>query len=336
MSKVTVPIGMQEDLDLEAAVAYLRKVRCERVFLAQIYRALERDADYFAVLERVRQRMAFFRNAGFEVGIWLPTIGYGGPVLERNRAVSDRLTHIRSITGRVAEDALCPTDGQFVDIICAMLADHAALHPDLLMLDDELCLSVRPGIGCACERHLAEYQRGLVDNAGLVHLIPEIVALTAALADTGEHRVAAVLVSDVADKLHDKDRLADACAAEQADLTALGVRRKQVDDLNTGLEHLRCGADVGEGRRIAVDRQSLFRLDLALAVYRLADDVEHAAQRGLADGHRDGCAGIDGDGAAGDTVRGRERYASDGIVAYLLHDLKRYLAVFTLYLYSVI
>ena len=85
MSKVTVPIGMQEDLDLEAAVAYLRKIRCERVFLAQIYRALERDADYFAVLERVRQRMAFFRNAGFEVGIWLPTIGYGGPVLERNR-----------------------------------------------------------------------------------------------------------------------------------------------------------------------------------------------------------------------------------------------------------
>lgn len=50
MSKVTVPIGMQEDLDLEAAVAYLRKIRCERVFLAQIYRALERDADYFAVL----------------------------------------------------------------------------------------------------------------------------------------------------------------------------------------------------------------------------------------------------------------------------------------------
>lgn len=170
MSKVTVPIGMQENLDLEAAVAYLRKIRCERVFLAQIYRALERDADYFAVLERVRQRMAFFRNAGFEVGIWLPTIGYGGPVLERNRAVSDRLTHIRSITGRVAEDALCPTDGQFVDIICAMLADHAALHPDLLMLDDELCLSVRPGIGCACERHLAEYRRRLGEDVALEEL----------------------------------------------------------------------------------------------------------------------------------------------------------------------
>ena len=36
--------------------------------------------------------------------------------------------------------------------------------------------------------HLAEDQRGLVDDAGLGHLAEEVVALTGALADAGEHR----------------------------------------------------------------------------------------------------------------------------------------------------
>ena len=42
-----------------------------------------------------------------------------------------------------------------------------------------------------------------------------------ALADAGEHRVAGVLLGDVADQLLDDDRLADAGAAEDADLAAL-------------------------------------------------------------------------------------------------------------------
>ena len=61
------------------------------------------------------------------------------------------------------------------------------------------------------------------------HLVPEVVALARALADAGEHRVAAVLLRDVVDQLQDDDGLADAGAAEQADLAALRVRRDQVD-----------------------------------------------------------------------------------------------------------
>ena len=57
-----------------------------------------------------------------------------------------------------------------------------------------------------------------------VHLAPQVVALTGALADAGEDGIAAVLRGDVVDQLLNQHGLADAGAAEQADLAALGIR----------------------------------------------------------------------------------------------------------------
>ncbi len=89
--------------------------------------------------------------------------------------------------------------------------------------------------------HLAEHHHRLGDDARLGHLEIEVVALARALAHAGEHREAAVLGGDVADQLLDEDRLADAGAAEEADLAALGVGREQVHDLDAGLEDLGLG-----------------------------------------------------------------------------------------------
>ena len=93
-----------------------------------------------------------------------------------------------------------------------------------------------------------------LDDAGLDHFVVEVVAFARALADAGEHRVAAVFLGDVVDQLLDEHGLADAGAAEQADLAALGVWREQVDDLDAGLEDLRLGRLVdkaGAGRWMA-------------------------------------------------------------------------------------
>ena len=102
--------------------------------------------------------------------------------------------------------------------------------------------------------HLAEDHHRLGDDARLRHLEVEVVALAGALADAGEHREAAVLGGDVADQLLDEHRLADAGAAEQADLAAAHVGREQVDDLDAGLEQLGRGLLLLERRRGAVDR----------------------------------------------------------------------------------
>ena len=101
--------------------------------------------------------------------------------------------------------------------------------------------------------HLAEDQRGLLDDAGLGHLTEEVVALTGALADAGEHRHATEVLGDAVDHLLDEDGLADARTAEQADLAALDVGGEQVDDLDAGPEHLGLGLELVEARGLRVD-----------------------------------------------------------------------------------
>ena len=108
--------------------------------------------------------------------------------------------------------------------------------------------------------HLAVHQRALrlhvrvrfvrvgVD-LGLDDLVIEVVALAGALADAGEHRVAAMGLGDVVDQLLNQHGLADAGAAEQADLAALGVGREQIHHLDAGDEDRGFGRLVGEARR---------------------------------------------------------------------------------------
>ena len=68
-----------------------------------------------------------------------------------------------------------------------------------------------------------------------------------------------MLRGHVADEFLDDDGLADAGAAEDADLAAFGERADQVDDLDAGLEDLGLGRLLVERGSRAVDRQPLGR-----------------------------------------------------------------------------
>ena len=70
-----------------------------------------------------------------------------------------------------------------------------------------------------------------------------------------------MLLGDVADELLDDDGLADAGAAEDADLAALGEGADEVDDLDAGLEDLGRGRLLVERGRGAVDGIALSRVD---------------------------------------------------------------------------
>ena len=99
----------------------------------------------------------------------------------------------------------------------------------------------------------------LGDDAGVEEFVVEIVALAGALADAGEHRHAAVALGDVVDQFLDQHGLADAGAAEQADLAAARIGREQVDDLDAGDEDRALGRLVDEQRGLGVDRVALGR-----------------------------------------------------------------------------
>ena len=137
------------------------------------------------------------------------------------------------------------------------------------------------------ERDLRRAEILLVDDARLRHLVVEVVALARALADAGEHRDAAVELGDVVDQLHDDDGLADAGAAERADLAALQERADQIDDLDAGGQHLRRRRLIGERRRRPMNRVALLGLDRSALVDRVAGHVEDASHHAVADRHRD-------------------------------------------------
>ena len=150
----------------------------------------------------------------------------------------------------------------------------------------------------------------------------EVVALAGALADAGEHRIAAMGLGDVVDQLHDDHGLADAGAAEQADLAAVGIRREQIDHLDAGDQDLGLGRLVDIGRRRRVDRPLLCGLDRARLVDRLADDVHDAAQGLLADRHGDRLAGVDHLLAAHQAFGRVHGDGAHGVLAEMLGDFE--------------
>ena len=150
----------------------------------------------------------------------------------------------------------------------------------------------------------------------------EVVAFAGSLADAGEHRVTAVRLGDVVDQFLNEHGLADAGAAEQADLAALGVRRQQIDDLDAGDENFSFGRLVGVGRRFLMDRAHVFGLDRACFVDRLADDVDDAAERAGADRHHDRRAGVGDFLAAHQALGGVHRDGAHGGFAEMLRDFE--------------
>ena len=86
--------------------------------------------------------------------------------------------------------------------------------------------------------HLAEDHRRLVEDVRLDQLVQQVVPLAGALADAGEHGVAAVAGCDVVDKLLEDHGLAYPGASEEAELAAAREGADQVENLEAGLEHL--------------------------------------------------------------------------------------------------
>jgi hypothetical protein len=127
---------------------------------------------------------------------------------------------------------------------------------------------------------------------------------------------------DPVNELQDDDGLAYAGAAEQAYLATLHVGSKEVDHLNARLEDLGGGLQILELGRRPVDGPSFQVGGERLAfVYGLAQQVEQAAQRGLADGHGDRQARVHHFHASRQTVGGIHGHRAHLVVAQVLLDL---------------
>ena len=127
---------------------------------------------------------------------------------------------------------------------------------------------------------------------------------------------------DVVDQLLNQNGLANACAAEQTDLTALGIGANQVDDLDAGFQNLGSGLLLLVGRSGTVDGPALDALYRRFVVNGLTQQVKYTSQALFANGNGDRRAGVGGLGAALQAVRGGHSDTANHIVADVLCDLR--------------
>lgn len=153
-TRITVPFYTPAPEDRETVLGLLRQSGAYRILLVPPRELLTETGESRAeMLRQLGENVAYFRKNGLDVGVWINSFGFGIPFLPAMAEPMRGVTRIRSVTGREADYAICPEDPRFMEYFTRQIRDLAALEPDLILLDDDLCLSVRPGLGCFCERH---------------------------------------------------------------------------------------------------------------------------------------------------------------------------------------
>lgn len=92
---------------------------------------------------------------GLKSGILVQcTLGHGYPLNKPSK-----LTRIKGLLDGVEANAICPFDEDFREYIRHSFSVVASYKPDHIMLDDDFRLIIRPGRGCACDMHLAAFEK---------------------------------------------------------------------------------------------------------------------------------------------------------------------------------
>lgn len=157
MGRLYVPImnGSINENNREDYLDKLKQVNADNVFIAMDRFPLF-DEDRTIYLNALSENIRFFEENGYPTGVWIQAFGFGDKLNEKALKAAKKYTHLKSVTGkeRIGYDAFCPLNKYFTQDFCNLVSDIASVGAKSIMLDDDLCLSVRPGIGCFCDEHI--------------------------------------------------------------------------------------------------------------------------------------------------------------------------------------
>lgn len=162
MYKLSIPITniSVDRMGREKVLSELKRANADRIFLCASFRGIENPELLKGDLEAMRINIPFFKQEGFEVGVWTSTLGHGGRLSHENSlsSIAD-YTRITGFKDETRDDSFCPLDGRFASDFCSWIKSIALCGPDMIMLDDDYRLAIRGFIGCCCDLHISEYQK---------------------------------------------------------------------------------------------------------------------------------------------------------------------------------
>ena len=166
MYRVSIPVttdfsGVRKEQFLEE----LARAKPDRVFLCGPRSAANKwSKERF--LSALQELVPLMRSRGYEVGIWVNSLGHGG-----SSDAHPEYTNIVTGGGIVCTDSYCPLDEAFTDEFAGWVAALAGTGPDLIMLDDDYRLGYRSGLtGCYCPLHLKKVSGLLGEEIGAAEL----------------------------------------------------------------------------------------------------------------------------------------------------------------------
>ncbi len=151
---LTIPV-MLTNLNDENKAQYaadLHAAGAKRLLICVLEFFVEGE-ERIAALEKLRRMIVFFENCGLEVGVWTNTLGWGTPREADFYARFSNATRITGFDGNTCP-AVCLLDPEYRAEMLRQLMEFAEAGAKLLLLDDDLILSARSNLGCACGHHL--------------------------------------------------------------------------------------------------------------------------------------------------------------------------------------
>ena len=152
MYKISLPIQSKtlNEENKPIFVSLCKKAGVERVFLT---------ASLSENLEELKENIAYFKNEGFEVGIWVGnTIGHGATLLNgAGLGEKPKYQPLVNLDGNSLPGTNCPYDKKFQIYVAKSVAALTDCGTDMLMLDDDYRLSQHGhSPACACPLHMAK------------------------------------------------------------------------------------------------------------------------------------------------------------------------------------
>lgn len=131
---------------------------CKRAGIGRIFLTASLSEDR----KMLSDNIAFFKNEGFEVGIWVGnTIGHGATLLGgADTGANPKYQPLVNLDGNALHGTNCPFDENFKSFLAKSVALLTDCGTDMLMLDDDFRLSQHGrSPACACHLHLARISK---------------------------------------------------------------------------------------------------------------------------------------------------------------------------------